>query len=153
MTMPIAQHRITPLPDQASAFGLASVEDYAPFIGEENVERILIKASRLRDLHVAHVSSTYYGGGVAEILSSLTLLMNGAELRTGWRVIQGRPDFFTITKKMHNALQGDDINLTLSSQTHHVPRTYPPVNWAPQYYHRSIASTELSGSNGGASNR
>ena len=112
MTMPIAQHRITPLPDQASAFGLASVEDYAPFIGEENVKRILMKASRLRDLHVAHVSSTYYGGGVAEILSSLTLLMNGAGVRTGWRVIQGRPDFFTITKKMHNALQGDDINLT-----------------------------------------
>ena len=38
--------------------------------------------------------------------------MNGAGVRTGWRVIQGRPDFFTITKKMHNALQGDDINLT-----------------------------------------
>ena len=42
----------------------------------------------------------------------MTLLMNGAGVRTGWRVIQGRPDFFTITKKMHNALQGDDINLT-----------------------------------------
>jgi trehalose synthase len=112
MIMPIAQQWITSLSNDASAFGLASVEDYAPFIGEENVERILIKASRLRDLHVAHVSSTYYGGGVAEILSSLTLLMNGAGLRTGWRVIQGRPDFFTITKKMHNALQGDDINLT-----------------------------------------
>ena len=110
--MPIAQQRITSLPDEASAFGLASVEDYAPFIGEEHVERVLMKASRLRDLHVAHVSSTYYGGGVAEILSSLTLLMNGAGVRTGWRVIQGRPDFFTITKKMHNALQGDDINLT-----------------------------------------
>ena len=110
--MPIAQQRITSLPDDASAFGLALVEDYTPFIGEQNIERILMKASRLRDLHVAHVSSTYYGGGVAEILSSLTLLMNGAGVRTGWRVIQGRPDFFTITKKMHNALQGDDINLT-----------------------------------------
>ena len=69
MIMPIAQQWITSLSNDASAFGLASVEDYAPFIGEENVERILMKASRLRDLHVAHVSSTYYGGGVAEILS------------------------------------------------------------------------------------
>jgi trehalose synthase len=40
------------------------------------------------------------------------LLMNSAGIRTGWRVIQGRPDFFGITKKMHNALQGGSINLT-----------------------------------------
>src|SRR5262249_15881769 len=32
--------------------------------------------------------------------------------RTGWRVLHGSPDFFSITKKMHNALQGRDINLT-----------------------------------------
>jgi trehalose synthase len=91
---------------------LLTVEDYESLVGAEAVERILQKASLLRDLHVAHVSSTYYGGGVAELLSSLTLLMNGAGIKTGWRVIQGRPDFFSITKKMHNALQGADINLT-----------------------------------------
>jgi trehalose synthase len=66
----------------------------------------------VRDMHVLNVNSTYYGGGVAEILSSLTLLMNSSGIRTGWRVIQGRPEFFSITKKMHNALQGDEINLT-----------------------------------------
>ncbi|WP_425349695.1 hypothetical protein [Pseudorhodoplanes sinuspersici] len=58
------------------------------------------------------MNSTYYRGGVAELLSSLTLLTNAAGIRTGWRVIQARPDFFSITKKMHNALQGGDINLT-----------------------------------------
>lgn len=61
---------------------------------------------------MAHVNSTYYGGGVAELLSSLTLLMNSVGIKTGWRVIQGAPDFFSVTKKMHNALQGGDINLT-----------------------------------------
>lgn len=94
------------------AFKLIGVEDYERLVGAETVERILRKASRLRDLHVVHINSTYYGGGVAELLSSLTLLMNGAGIETGWRVIQGRPDFFSITKKMHNALQGGDINLT-----------------------------------------
>ena len=89
-----------------------SVADYAPIIGDEAVARILEKARRLSDLHVVNVSSTYYGGGVAEILSSLTLLLNAAGISTGWRIIQGRPDFFSITKKMHNALQGDAINLT-----------------------------------------
>lgn len=97
----------SPLP-----FGLTSVEHYQPLVGAETVERILKKADNLRDLHVVHVNSTYYGGGVAEILSSLTLLMNAAGIRTGWRVIQGRPDFFSITKKMHNALQGGPINLS-----------------------------------------
>lgn len=98
--------------DHAPPFKLITVEDYEPLVGAETVERILRKASLLHDLHVAHVNSTYYGGGVAELLSSLTLLMNGAGIKTGWRVIQGRPDFFSITKKMHNALQGADIHLT-----------------------------------------
>ncbi len=91
---------------------LVTLEDYAPLVGEEAVERILAKTRRLRDLHIVHVNSTYYGGGVAEILSSLTLLFNAAGVHTGWRVIQGRPDFFNITKKFHNALQGAEINFT-----------------------------------------
>jgi len=99
-------------PSESGTPMLTSVEDYEPLIGAEAVERILEKAEALSDLHVVNVSSTYYGGGVAEILSSLTLLMNGAGIRTGWRVIQGRPDFFSITKKMHNALQGAEINLS-----------------------------------------
>ena len=97
---------------EPAEFKLATVEDYELLIGAEAVERILKKVERLRDLHIVNINSTYYGGGVAELLSSLTLLMNGSGIRTGWRVIQGRPDFFSITKKMHNALQGGDINLT-----------------------------------------
>jgi trehalose synthase len=93
-------------------FKLISVEDFEALIGAEAVERILRKAERLRDLHLVNINSTYYGGGVAELLSSLTLLLNATGIRTGWRVIQGRPDFFSITKKMHNALQGGDIDLT-----------------------------------------
>jgi len=102
------------LPDdpQPRSFKLTSVEDYAPLIGSEAVERVLKKVEILRDLHVVNVNSTYYGGGVAELLSSLTLLMNASGIKTGWRVIEGRPDFFSVTKKMHNALQGADINLT-----------------------------------------
>lgn len=88
------------------------LEAYENYVGGETIGRILEKSRRLRDLHVAHVNSTYYGGGVAELLSPLTLLLNNIGIRTGWRVIQGSPDFFSVTKKMHNALQGEDINLT-----------------------------------------
>jgi trehalose synthase len=91
---------------------IVQVENYASLIGAEAVERIRRKAQPLQGLRVAHVNSTYYGGGVAEILSSLTLLLQSVGIKTEWRTILGRPDFFSITKKMHNALQGADINLT-----------------------------------------
>ena len=91
---------------------IVRIEDYEQFVGAETVERILKKARHLRDLHVVNVNSTYYGGGVAELLGSMTILMNSVGIKTGWRVIQGSPDFFSITKKMHNALQGGEINLT-----------------------------------------
>ena len=88
------------------------IEDFERYVGAETVERILRKAEPLRDMHITHVNSTYYGGGVAEVLSSKTLLMNSLGIKTGWRVIQGSPDFFSITKKIHNALQGEKIQLT-----------------------------------------
>jgi len=91
---------------------ITQVEDYQEFVGKEVVERVKEKANKLQPLHVAHLNSTYYGGGVAELLGSLTLLMNSVGIRTGWRVIQGSPDFFSVTKKFHNALQGGEINLS-----------------------------------------
>src|SRR5438093_6888309 len=96
----MAQYRIT------------EIEDYDSFVGTETIERIRQKAANLKGLRVANFNSTYYGGGVAETISSLTLLMNSLGLRTEWRVIQGTPDFFAITKKMHNALQGGEIDLS-----------------------------------------
>ncbi|MBD3427068.1 MAG: glycosyltransferase [Candidatus Omnitrophica bacterium] len=95
-----------------SKYHLAEVDDYRDLVGEKTIERVKEKAASLNGMHIAHVNSTYYGGGVAEILSSLTLLMNSLGIKTGWRIIQGSPDFFSITKKMHNALQGGKINLT-----------------------------------------
>jgi len=88
------------------------IEDYEALVGAEVVQQIRDKADKLKGLRVANFNSTYYGGGVAEIISSLTLLMNSLGLRTEWRVIQGTPDFFSITKKMHNALQGGEIDLS-----------------------------------------
>jgi len=98
--------------DDSSQFALTTIGDYEELVGPETVERIVRKAERVSNLHIVNISSTYYGGGVAEILSHLTLLMNSAGIKTGWRVIEGRPDFFSVTKKMHNALQGGDIFLT-----------------------------------------
>jgi trehalose synthase len=91
---------------------IVQLEDYERYIGTQVIERVFDKVKRIRDLHVVNLSSTYYGGGVATLLSSLTILLNSVGLKTGWRVIQGAPDFFSVTKKMHNALQGGQINLS-----------------------------------------
>jgi len=93
-------------------YRIQQIEDYVELIGAAKVERIRNKAKEFEGLRVANFNSTYYGGGVAEMLSSMTLLMNSLGLQTEWRVIQGTPDFFSITKKMHNALQGGEIDLT-----------------------------------------
>ena len=72
---------------------LIQVEDYRPLVGADAIERIREKARPLRGMRVAHVNSTYYGGGVAEILSSLALLMNSLGISAEWRVIQGALTF------------------------------------------------------------
>ena len=81
-------------------YRLIHVDDYEKFIGAKAVNRIKEKARTLQDFHVCHINSTYYGGGVAEMLSPLSLLMNSVGIKTGWRVIKGSPDFFSITKKI-----------------------------------------------------
>lgn len=92
--------------------GIVQLEDYEKFIDPKTIERIRKKAEALRHLHVVHINSTYSGGGVAELLNPLTLLMNSSGIKTDWRIIHAPPDFFSVTKKMHNALQGGKINLS-----------------------------------------
>lgn len=97
---------------ETTTLGLHGLEDYEPLIGAAATERILRKAEKVRTLHAIHVSSTFYGGGVTEILTPLTLTMNAMGIETGWRMIQGTPAFFSCTKKIHNALQGETTGLT-----------------------------------------
>jgi trehalose synthase len=60
----------------------------------------------LRGRTVWMVNSTAVGGGVAEILRSSMPYWLGADLHTRWAVVQARPQFFRITKRIHNMLHG-----------------------------------------------
>jgi trehalose synthase len=95
-----------------ATLGLHTLEQYEPLIGAAVIDRINKKAKSVRTQHVVHVSSTFYGGGVAEILTPLTLMMNAIGIETGWRMIQGTAAFFTCTKKLHNTLQGESVQLS-----------------------------------------
>jgi trehalose synthase len=81
-------------------------------VGDEVVAELRQLAQPLRGARVVHISSTAYGGGVAEMLHTLVPLMRDAGLEAEWRIIAGRDDFFAATKSMHNALQGMDLELT-----------------------------------------
>jgi hypothetical protein len=95
---------------QRSTLGLHSLEQYEPLIGAATIERIAAKADRVRAMRVAHISSTFYGGGVTELLTPLTLMMNATGIETDWHLIQGTPGYFGCTKKLHNTLQGDSLD-------------------------------------------
>lgn len=91
---------------------MRSLEEYRSIVGEEVISSIYRKARTLYGLKVININSTFYGGGVAEILNTFVPLMNDAGVEADWRILRGTPDFFDITKKFHNGLQGDSINLT-----------------------------------------
>lgn len=95
---------------------MKSLDDYLPIVGEKVIASIYQKAHRLTKKHIVHINSTGHGGGVAEILNNLVLLMNDIGIDTGWRVLLGPMDFFSVTKKFHNALQGDPINLSANKK-------------------------------------
>lgn len=88
------------------------LEDYIKIVGEQQIENIRIIGDKLRGKSITHVNSTSYGGGVAEILHSLVPLMRDAGLDVHWEVMKGSFEFFNVTKKIHNALQGLNVHLT-----------------------------------------
>lgn len=91
---------------------IKSLDKYQDIVGDHLVQKIRSEASSLSEKKMVHINSTYQGGGVAEILNSLIILLNDVGIETDWRILHGNLDFFTITKKFHNALQGERINLS-----------------------------------------
>ena len=55
---------------------------------------------------VWNINSTAVGGGVAEMLQTLLAYARGAGVDTRWLVIEGEPEFFAVTKRIHNGLYG-----------------------------------------------
>ncbi|MEO8045836.1 MAG: glycosyltransferase [Nitrospirota bacterium] len=59
-----------------------------------------------------HVNSVRYGGGTAEILRRLVPMMKSLGVDARWEVLAGDQGFFEITKRVANALQGQEEHLT-----------------------------------------
>ena len=85
---------------------MPALDDYKPIVGPQIIEELRLLAGHLSGTRVLHVNSTAVGGGVAEILSRMTPLLNELGVKTRWDVIKGGEDFYAVTKKIHNALHG-----------------------------------------------
>lgn len=105
---------------QKVSLGVKDINNYRMLLGSELIDEVEALARDLKGLRLCHINSTPFGGGVAELLFSYIPMVRGLGIHADWQVIRGDRRFFTITKSLHNALQGAEYPL-LEQQTQ---RTY-----------------------------
>lgn len=76
------------------------------------LDDLQVLAAGLKGKSLQHINSTRAGGGVAELLSGLVAWTNELGIETRWDVLEGTLPFFEVTKAIHNALQGEEIELS-----------------------------------------
>jgi trehalose synthase len=85
-------------------------EDLGGYMFEPMIERVRVAqqdAGRLLGGRtVWMVNSTALGGGVAQLLRTLLPYWRGAGIDVRWMVLRGSAEFFRVTKRFHNHLQG-----------------------------------------------
>jgi len=95
-----------------------TIDSYRPVVlmDDQVIEEIVALGKELRGVRLCHVNSTPYGGGVAELLHSVTPLMSSVGIAADWRIFGASQDFFKVTKSFHNALQGAEHVLTTAEK-------------------------------------
>ena len=88
------------------------LKQYAQIVGDNVIDQLHQLAESLKGLSIVHVNSTREGGGVAEILNRLIPLKKELGLDASWEIITGPPEFYNCTKRFHNGLQGNRVEMT-----------------------------------------
>jgi trehalose synthase len=91
---------------------MPALKEYATIVGQGMIDELYLIAEKLSGKIVQNINSTSVGGGVAEILIRMIPLLKELGVDARWDVIKGDDKFFTITKKIHNALHGVAVELT-----------------------------------------
>lgn len=86
--------------------------DLGVVVPEERLQRLQDRVvprmkAQLDGAQIINVNSTASGGGVAEMLHVLLPLTLGVGLPTRWFVVEGDPEFFALTKRLHHRLHGN----------------------------------------------
>jgi trehalose synthase len=99
-----------------------NLNDFESAVEPGTLERIRELAAPLQGKRVLHVNATAYGGGVAELLATHVPLLRDLGLEADWQVIHGSDEFFAVTKHVHNALQGAEIEWTSAMEHTYLER-------------------------------
>jgi trehalose synthase len=79
-------------------------------VGSERMRKLEEHAESARRLFngrvIWNINSTARGGGVAEMLQPLIGYARGLGVDVRWVVVEGDPEFFAVTKRIHNHLHG-----------------------------------------------
>lgn len=78
-----------------------------------------VLGEKLHKKSFLHINSTREGGGVAEILQRMIPILEEIGINARWEVIEGNAKFFDVTKKIHNALQGNVEIVTKNMWNYH----------------------------------
>jgi trehalose synthase len=97
--------------------GVDDIDKYRLIETRGILDEIIKLGQELRGLRLCHVNSTPFGGGVAELLVSYIPLLRAVGIQADWQIIAGDIDFFTITKGLHNAMQGAKFSLIKKDKT------------------------------------
>ena len=88
------------------SLGTGNIDKYRLIESRGFIDEVVSLGEELNGLRLCHINSTPFGGGVAELLISYIPLLRALGIKADWQVIHGDRRFFTITKGLHNALQG-----------------------------------------------
>jgi trehalose synthase len=88
------------------------LSDYEPVVGTDVIEELRVMAKYVKHRKLQNINSTAVGGGVAELLTRLILLLRDLEVDVTWDVMKGNEAFFAVTKEFHNALHGKPSQIT-----------------------------------------
>src|SRR5246127_5010317 len=99
--MPALQHEAVPA---------MAPERFAPVLARGEYEALLglveQAARELQGRVIWNVNSTARGGGVVELLRPLLGYSRGSRGDARWGLVDGQPEFFAVTKPLHNHLHG-----------------------------------------------
>lgn len=96
----------------------AKIYDYVPVVDRSIIEELMALAGKLSGKVIFNINSTFTGGGVAEILMHMVPLLNQLGVDARWTTISGNEEFFSVTKKFHNALHGRKEDISIEDISH-----------------------------------
>jgi trehalose synthase len=91
---------------------MSRLDSHIPIVGEPTVNELRFLGDQLRGRVMRHISSTAVGGGAAEVLHRMVPYFRDLGIDARWDVIKGDSDFYTVTRKLNAALQGQSQRLT-----------------------------------------